>query len=175
MSDDLSYPTGRFTRPATLTPEARDAAIRTIKDTPAAMRRAVSGLGAEQLDTPYRPGGWTVRQVIHHVPDSHANAYVRLKLALTEAAPTIKPYDEAAWANLEDTKSTPIETSLVMLEVIHERFVRLLAAMSPADFARAYNHPETGLHSLDYLTAMYAWHGPHHVAHVTRLRQRMGW
>jgi len=173
--DELRYPTGRFARPDSLTADQRRAAIETIVATPSKLRAAVRGLGDSQLDTPYRPGGWTVRQVIHHVPDSHANAYCRFKLALTEDTPTIKPYDESAWAKLEDSRTTSIETSLTMLDVIHDRWVRILRAMSPEDFSRRLNHPENGIMSLDQLLTMYAWHGPHHVAHVTRLREREGW
>ena len=140
------------------------------------MREAIRGLNEKQLDTPYRDGGWTVRQVVHHVPDSHLNAYTRVKLALTENAPTIKPYDEAAWAALPDSRSTPIETSLRMLEALHERWTGLLRSMKPEDFQRRFTHPEHGkTFTLDWLVAMYAWHGRHHVAHITSLRERMGW
>jgi hypothetical protein len=172
---DLRYPTGRFAQPAAYTPAFREQAIDTIAKTPAALRKAVAGLSDAQLDTPYRPDGWSVRQVVHHVPDSHLNAYVRVKLALTEDRPTIKPYDEHLWAQLEDTRSTPIETSLTFLESLHERWVRLFRSLGDDDFGRRYVHPETGEHHLDYLIALYAWHGPHHVAHVTSLRHRMGW
>jgi hypothetical protein len=173
--DELRYPTGRFVRPEALTADQRRAAIDTIAGTPSQLRAAVRGLNDTQLDTPYRPGGWTVRQVIHHVPDSHANAYCRFKLALTEDTPTIKPYDESAWAQLEDSRSTPIETSLTLLDVLHDRWVRVLRAMTSSDFSRRLNHPDNGIMSLDQLLAMYAWHGPHHVAHVTRLREREQW
>ena len=150
--------------------------IDVIARTPDDLRRAVQRLSAEQLDTPYRPGGWTVRQVAHHVPDSHLNAYARFKLALTEDMPTIKPYDEARWAELADSRETPIETSLTLLESLHDRWVRLLRAMKPAEYARQINHPEwASPMSLDVVLALYAWHGPHHVAHVTSLRSRMGW
>ena len=173
--DELRYPTGRFARPDVLTPDQRRASVETIATTPAQMRAALRGLTEPQFDTPYRPGGWTVRQLVHHVPDSHANAYCRFKLALTEDTPTIKPYDEAAWALLEDSRTTPVETSLTMLDVLHDRWVRLLQAMSPTDFARRLNHPENGMMNLDQLLALYAWHGPHHVAHITKLREREGW
>jgi uncharacterized damage-inducible protein DinB len=173
--EDLRYPTGRFKRPESLSPDERRTAIETVAATPSRMRAAVRGLSDAQLDTPYRPGGWTVRQVVHHVPDSHANAFIRFKLALTEDVPTIKPYDEAAWATLEDARSTPIETSLALLEALHDRWDRILRAMSPEDYARRLNHPENGLMSLDQMLALYAWHGPHHVAHITSLRQRSGW
>lgn len=172
---DLRFPTGRFQRPAALDPETRARAIDTIAATPARLRDAVRGLSDAQLDTPYRPGGWTVRQVVHHVPDSHLNAYVRFKLALTEDEPTIKPYEEARWAELADTKVVPIATSLTMLDVIHERWVAILRAMQPSDFDRLLVHPETGRQSLDQVLALYAWHGPHHVAHITALRARLDW
>lgn len=173
---DLRFPTGRFQRPqAPLDQTGRRRAIDAIASTPGQLRAAIDGLTAPQLDTPYRPDGWTVRQVVHHVPDSHMNAYVRFKLALTEDEPTIKPYDEARWAELPDSRETPVETSLVLLEQLHDRWVRLLRSMSERDFARQLRHPESGVQRLDQMLAMYAWHGPHHVAHVTSLRERMGW
>ncbi len=173
---DLRYPTGRFRRPeAPLDDAERRRAIDTIAVTPAKLRAAVAGLTDAQLGTPYRPDGWTVRQVVHHVPDSHMNAYVRFKLGLTEDEPTIKPYDEARWVELGDTRDTPIETTLVLLEQLHDRWVRLLRSMAADDFARRIRHPETGVQRLDQVLALYAWHGPHHVAHVTSLRERMGW
>jgi|SRR5690242_12082504 uncharacterized damage-inducible protein DinB len=174
--DELRYPTGRFQRPTgPLSDTERRKHIDTIASTPQALRRAVEGLSDSQLDTPYRPGGWTVRQVIHHVPDSHLNAYVRFKLALTEERPTIKPYDEARWAELGDVSATPIATSLSLLDTLHERWVKLLRTVAPAEFERELVHPENGVMTLDQLLALYSWHGPHHVAHVTRLRERSGW
>ena len=173
--EDLRYPVGKHQRPETLNAAQRQAAIETIAAAPRAMREAVRGLDDAQLDTPYRPEGWTVRQVVHHVPDSHMNAYARTKLALTETTPTIKPYDESAWAMLEDSRSTPIETSLTLLEMLHDRWVRILRSMNAADFARTLNHPENGVMSLDQLLALYDWHGRHHVAHIARLRERNGW
>ncbi|MGH7617414.1 MAG: YfiT family bacillithiol transferase [Gemmatimonadaceae bacterium] len=172
---DLSYPIGKFRRPDSLSPDQRRAAISTIAAVPPKLRGAVRGLTDTQLDTPYRPGGWTVRQVVHHIPDSHSNAYTRFKLALTEDVPTIKPYDEAAWANLDDTRTTPVETSLMMMDVLHDRWVRLLQSIASADFARTLNHPENGPMNLDQLLALYAWHGDHHVAHIVGLRGRNGW
>jgi uncharacterized damage-inducible protein DinB len=173
---DLRYPIGEFERRDTLTPDERRAMIDTIAAAPARMREAVSGLSDEQLDTPYREGGWTVRQVVHHVPDSHLNAYVRLKLALTEEDPTIRPYDEALWAALEDSKLTLVEVSLTLLESLHARWVTLLHSMREEDFRRTLRHPDhTGILTLDWLVSMYAWHSRHHVAHVTSLRERMGW
>ena len=175
--DDLRYPTGRYQRPTSpLSDAQRRTMIDVIARTPDDLQRAVRSLSPEQLDTPYRPGGWTVRQVAHHVPDSHLNAYTRFKLALTEDVPTIKTYDEARWAELSDSRDTPVETSLTLLAALHDRWVRLLRAMKPDDFSREINHPEwTSRMSLDALLALYAWHGPHHVAHVTSLRSRMGW
>lgn len=175
MKDDLRYPIGRFTPPNSATPEDRQEWIREIDGFPDSLEMAVQDLSDEQLDTPYRPAGWTVRQVVHHVADSHANAYVRFRLALTEDSPTIKPYDEAAWADLADARSALIESSLVMLTGIHERWVRLLSSMSEADWEKAYIHPEGGRTPLSRALAMYAWHGRHHVAHITTLAEREGW
>lgn len=175
MTSDLSYPIGKFTPPASYSPEGRRAFIQIIADTPSDLRRAVDGLSQRQLDEPYRPGGWTIRQTAHHVPDSHMHAYTRFKLALTEDAPTIKPYDEAKWALLEDTKTADIATSLMMLTAIHDRWVRILRAMTPEEFGRPYTHPDLGRNPLDFMLALYAWHGPHHVAHIVRLRERKGW
>jgi uncharacterized damage-inducible protein DinB len=172
---DPRFPTGRFHRPAELDAAARARAIEVVAATPAQLRDAVRGLTDAQLDTPYRPGGWTLRQVVHHVPDSHLNAYIRFKLALTESEPTIKPYDETQWAELADVKAVPIATSLTLLDAVHERWVAILRAMTPADFERTLIHPETGRQRLDQVLALYAWHGPHHVAHVTSLRERQGW
>jgi len=172
---DLRYPIGPFTPPTNVTPDQRRAFIETIARTPALLRAAVEGLDEDQLDTPYRPGGWTVRQVVHHVPDSHLNAYMRLKLALTETAPTIRPYNEAAWALLADSGVVPVEVSLVLLESLHRRWVGLLRSLKDDDFASEYVHPESGRHTVDHLLGLYAWHGPHHVAHITALRGRMGW
>jgi uncharacterized damage-inducible protein DinB len=173
-SDDLRFPTGRFHFDPAATPAKRVAAIDAIRTTPAALRGAVRDLSDARLDTPYRPGGWTVRQLVHHVPESHMNAFVRFKLALTEQNPTIKPYDEDAWAKLKDAQS-PIEPSLTLLEALHQRWVTLLEGMEASDFARPLQHPERGPMTLDSMLQLYAWHGPHHVAHVTSLRAREGW
>lgn len=172
---DLRYPIGTFKYERPLTAGERKRAIAAIEQTPAKLRAAVKGLTARQLDTPYREGGWTVRQVAHHVADSHLNAYTRLKLALTETEPTIKPYDEKAWAELADTRATPVETSLALLENLHERWVGLWKTLKPADFERTLRHPEAGVRTVDWLLALYAWHGRHHTAHVSGLRERMGW
>lgn len=173
--NDLRYPIGKFHYGGKSSDEQRRRFIEEIEQTPGSMRAAVQGLSEEQLDTPYRPEGWTVRQLVHHVPDSHLNAYTRFKLALTEAEPTIKPFDEKLWATLQDSRQTPIETSLRLLESLHQRWTILLRSLRPEDFARSFNHPELGLVSLDKNLALYAWHGAHHVAHITSLRQRMGW
>ncbi|HET7712245.1 MAG TPA: bacillithiol transferase BstA [Thermoanaerobaculia bacterium] len=172
---DLRYPVGPFQPVNALSPGERRQRIEEIAAAPARMREAVTGLSDEQLDTPYRDGGWTVRQVAHHLPDSHLNAYIRLKLALTESEPTIKPYDEAAWAQLPDSVQTPVETSLTLLESLHQRWVILLRSLRDEDFARTFRHPEHGVVTLDWLLAMYGWHSRHHVAHITSLRERRGW
>ncbi|HSM85822.1 MAG TPA: putative metal-dependent hydrolase [Candidatus Limnocylindrales bacterium] len=170
---DFQYPIGTFVPDQNPTPESRARHIDQIAALPARMREAVHGLTPEQLDTPYREGGWTVRQVVHHVPDSHLNAYTRFKLALTENVPTIKPYEEAAWARLKDSEVTPVEVSLALLEALHIRWVNLLRSLKPEDFARKLNHPESGVQNLDRMLALYDWHGNHHLAHITRLRERM--
>lgn len=175
MSPDFRYPIGPFLPPPPADPASRAAAILAIAEAPAKLRAAVTGLTNEQLETPYRPGGWTVRQVTHHVPDSHLNAYARLRLALTEDRPTIKPYDEARWAELPDAKRMPVDVSLTLLESLHQRFVTLLESLSENEWKRRYIHPDTGEHTLDYFLEHYAWHGRHHVAHVTSLRSRMQW
>ena len=172
---DLRYPVGPFTFDRVGAADGRAASIRRIAEAPAMLREAISGLNDTQLDTPYRPGGWTVRQVVHHVPDSHLNAYCRFKLALTEQNPTIKPYDEGAWANLADTARTPPAVSVAMLEALHVRWVTLLESMTAADFERPLQHPDRGAISLDWMLQLYAWHGRHHAAHVTSLRSREGW
>lgn len=175
MTDDPRFPIGKFQYGGTLTAEQREQFIRDIEHAPAALRTAVEGLTPAQLNTPYRSGGWTVRQVVHHVPDSHMNAYVRFKLALTEDAPTIKTYAEDRWADLADTKATPIEISLTLLDCLHNRWVSLLRSLKPEDWKREFRHPELGVVPLEKNVALYSWHGKHHVAHVTELRKRMGW
>jgi uncharacterized damage-inducible protein DinB len=177
MEKDLRYPIGKFHRPeAALTADQRREFIDAIDQTPARLVSAIKNLKPEQLDTPYRPGGWTVRQVVHHVPDSHMNAYTRMKLALTEDEPQIKPYDEARWAELPDGKTSPIEPSLAILENLHKRWVLMLKSLTPADFSRKFRHPEWEKPmSIDDSLALYAWHGKHHVAHITTLRERNSW
>lgn len=176
MKADLRYPIGRFQFPGEVTQEQRAGWIADVEQLSLKLRQALEGLSAEQIETPYRPGGWTVRQVVHHLPDSHLNAYVRVKLALTEEAPTIKPYEEARWAELEDTRVLPLEVSLRLLEALHERWVALLRSLSAEDYRRGYRHPEHGrVLTLEEGLALYAWHGKHHVAQITSLRERQGW
>lgn len=172
---DLRYPVGPFKFAGTLSAEQRQAHIDQIAVTPENMRAAVAGLSEEQLDTPYRPEGWTVRQVVHHVPDSHLNSYVRFKLALTEEHPTIRAYDENLWADTDDARTAPVEVSLDLLESLHRRWVLFLRSFDDKDFLRTFNHPELGTVSVDKNVALYAWHGRHHVAHITSLRERNGW
>ncbi len=172
---DPRYPIGNFTPPQVMTPAMRQDMIEIISRTPSRLREAVENLTQPQLATPYRDGGWTVRQVVHHLPDSHLNAYTRFKLALTEDNPLVKPYDEAAWAGLPDSVTAPIEWSINLLDGLHKRWVAMLLSMSEADFLKTYRHPDYGARPLDFLLALYAWHGPHHVAHITDLRNRMGW
>ncbi|HEX9981706.1 MAG TPA: putative metal-dependent hydrolase [Thermoanaerobaculia bacterium] len=173
---DPRYPVGPFVNRTSLDTEERQSLIGDIAATPQRLRDAVAGLDDTQLDTPYRDGGWTLRQVVHHVPDSHLNAYTRLKLALTEDTPVIRPYDEALWANLPDVQATPVETSLMLLETLHARWVGLMRAMAPEDFARPLRHPDhDGPKSIDWIVALYSWHGRHHVAHITSTRERLGW
>ena len=172
---NLQYPIGRFQRPESVGAGDREVWLATLAAAPARFREAVRGLTDAQLDTPYRPDGWTVRQVIHHVPDSHMNSYVRFRLALTEPEPVIKPYDEAAWARLHDARSLPVEVSLQLLESLHGRWVALLESLAPSDFARTFRHPARGVMTLDANLALYAWHSQHHEAHITGLRARMEW
>jgi hypothetical protein len=171
---DMRYPTGPLTYDADVTPAKRRAWIQEIAGTPRRFRAALEGLTDAQLDMPYRPGGWTVRQLAHHVPDSHLNAYCRLKLALTEDNPTIKPYDQDAWAGLADTAQTPVAVSLSLLDAVHHRWGVLLESLSEQDFARPLMHPEYGPLTIDRLVQMYAWHGRHHVAHLVEWRKGAG-
>lgn len=173
--NDLRYPLGPFSYDPAAGEVGRRRAIDTIARLPAALRDALAGLDDRRLDMPYREGGWTVRQVVHHLVDSHVNAYIRLRLALTEDNPIIRPYDEVAWADLPDAREEAVELSLGLLERLHERWVALLRRLPAAAFDRRWRHPESGEHSLDELVQMYAWHGSHHVAHVTNLRAREGW
>jgi hypothetical protein len=175
--EDLRYPIGRMPAPeGPSTPEQREQWITSIETLPPRLCSAVHELTAEQWQTPYRPGGWTVLQLIHHLPDSHLNAYTRMKLALTEDEPTIKPYDQAAWAELPDSHATAPEISLALLENLHRRWVVLLRSLPEAAFLRTLRHPEHGrLFTMGDLLAQYAWHSEHHLAHITALRAREGW
>lgn len=174
MTDPLRFPIGAFV-PPTAPAETRGHAIHRLCRIPANLRLAVVDLAPAQLATPYRSGGWTVQQLVHHVADSHVNFYTRLKLALTEDNPTIRPYEEQLWAELADNATTPVSTSLAILDGVHERADRVLRTLPESAFARTYVHPASGQHTIDYLVHMYAWHGEHHIAHVTRLREREGW
>lgn len=173
--DELRYPIGRFSPPAAIMPAIRDAHIHTLSLAPARLRTAVKGLSDSQLDTPYRDGGWTVRQVVHHLADSHFVSYMRFKLALTSDWPTINPFDEVAWANLVDSRELPIDASLNILEGLHARWVAILESLSDDDFHRGFNHPERGRLNLAFALALYDWHSRHHTAQITSLRQRKGW
>jgi hypothetical protein len=172
---DLRYPIGKFDWSAKVDPALRPQWIGRIGEAGGRFRAAVHGLGHEQLDTPYRPGGWTVRQVVHHVPDSHMNCFIRFRLALTEEEPTVKPYDEAKWAELHDSRTAPVGVSLQLLESLHTRWVNMMEGLSDRDFERTFRHPEVGLLDLNTVLAGYAWHCRHHEAHITGLRERMGW
>ena len=171
---DLRYPIGRFAPVAASTSAIRAEQIETLRQLPERLRAAVSGLSDAQLDTPYREGGWTVRQVVHHLADSHSNSYIRFKLALTEDWPTVKPYDQEAWARLADSRE-PIAGSLAWVEGLHGRWVALLQSLGEDDFQKGFNHPEMGRQTLAASLALYAWHSRHHTAHIAGLRQRQGW
>ncbi len=172
---DLRYPIGEFTLPNEVTKAQREAWLEEVARLPERVRAALAGLSETQLDTPYRPGGWSVRQVAHHLPDSHLNSYTRFKLALTEANPTIRPYDEAGWAELGDSDA-PIEVSLALLDALHKRWGTLLNSLSESDWQRTFTHPASNQTlTLEQSLANYAWHGEHHLAHITSLRQREGW
>ncbi|HET7552741.1 MAG TPA: putative metal-dependent hydrolase [Gemmatimonadaceae bacterium] len=175
--DELRYPIGPMPKTdATLTAAERERHISSIETLPRRLRAAVAAFTPERWQTPYRPGGWTVHQLVHHVPDSHVNAYTRFKLALTEDEPTIKPYDEAAWAELADSAACVPEVSLDLLEALHRRWVALLRSLGNDDFARTLRHPEHGrTFTLDQMLAMYGWHSEHHLAHITRLIERERW
>lgn len=172
---DPRYPVGKFSFEGPLSPEQKTKFLDDIEQTPARLKAAVQGLSQQQLDTPYRDGGWTVRQVVHHVPDSHMNSYMRFKLALTEEEPTIRTYMEDRWAELPEARTAPIELSLGLLENLHKRWMLMLRAIPDADWKRTFRHPELGLVTLERNLALYAWHGRHHVAHVTELRTAKGW
>ena len=169
------YPIGRFNATGVITPNQREAFIAAITALPGQMRQAVQGLTDEQLNTPYRHGGWTIRQVVHHVADSHMNSYIRFRLALTEEAPTIKPYEEALWAELPDAKNEPVEVSLALLEALHYRWVVLLQSLTKPEWQRVFIHPVSGETTLIKVAGLYAWHGRHHLAHILNLRELYGW
>ena len=173
--DDLRYPIGRFRPPASSLPGIRAAHIQTLRLLPERLRAALSGLNDAQLDTPYRDGGWTVRQVVHHVADSHADCLMRFKLALTEDWPAINPYDEAAWANLADSRLLPVDVSVSLIDALHARWVALLESLTEDDFHKGFVHPERGRLDLATTLAIYDWHSRHHTAHITALRARQGW
>jgi uncharacterized damage-inducible protein DinB len=172
---DPRFPIGKFHYDGPPSQDQKQQFLAEIDQTPTNLREAIKGLSDAQLDTPYRDGGWTVRQVVHHMPDSHINSYIRFKLALTEDDPTIKPYEEDRWAQLADSKSTPIEVSLILLDSLHDRWARLLRSLDDADWKKTFRHPTLGPMTLEKTLAMYAWHGKHHVAHITELRKRMAW
>lgn len=175
ITADPQYPIGKFQPLPATTEQDRDAFLAEIALSPEHLRSALAGLSDAQLDTPYREGGWTVRQVVHHLFDSHANAYIRFKLALTEEEPTIKPYMEALWAELPEARTAPVEISLSLFDYLHQRWVLMMRAMGPSDWERRFRHPERGVMTLESTLALYAWHGRHHVAHITELRKRNGW
>jgi uncharacterized damage-inducible protein DinB len=174
MTNDPRYPLGKFSFEGNMTEQQKARCLDDIEQTPARLRAAVSGLNDQQLDTPYRDAGWTVRQVVHHVADSHMNSYVRFKLALTEDWPTIKTYEEGAWAKLPDS-AMPVEVSLALIDALHRRWVSLLELMSEEDFQRGFEHPEMGRQNLARTLGLYDWHSRHHTAHITGLRERQGW
>ena len=172
----LRYPVGHFQKPTTFTAEIVENWINDIEILPSKLKAAVENLSEDQLNTPYRPGGWTVKQVVHHVVDSHINSYVRFKWTLTEDKPMIKAYNESDWAELSDYSDTPISVSLHLLDYLHQRWVILLKKLTPADLEQLFIHPESGDEvRLDENIGIYAWHGKHHLAHITRLAERMGW
>ena len=175
MSEELRFPVGKFELPRTVTPEMRAKFIQTIEQLPPNLKEAVEDLSDEQLNTTYRPGGWTLRQVVHHIADSHLNSFCRFKLGLSEDAPTIKTYDEASWAEMADSKDAPVELSLSIIDGLHARWTRLLKSMSDADFEKKVNHPERGPMNLNELLALYDWHNCHHTAHITKTKEINGW
>src|ERR1044072_740570 len=173
--EDLRYPVGKFNFQEDLSEAQIKQAIDDIAEAPAKLRAAVGGLTDAQLDTPYREGGWTARQVVHHVVDRHLNSCIRFRLALTEDEPPIKPYDEGEWAELVDAKTAPVDLSLAILDPLHQRWVTLLRSVVPEAFKRQFRHPELGTVTLEKNLGLYAWHGKHHTAHITALREREGW
>ena len=176
MNNDLRLPIGKFVRPASLTKQEREEALQRIAELPENLRTAVRGLSQSQLDTPYREGGWSVRQTVHHLADSHMQASARVRLALTEDWPVITPYKENLWAELADARTQPAEISLQLLDAVHARMVAVLRSLDETSWTkRGYKHLESGDQTLEQIVAMYAWHGRHHTAHIASLRERMGW
>ena len=175
MQKDPRYPIGKFDYNITVTKEMRSEFIKTIEALPSQLRKEVENLSQQQLDTPYRDDGWTIRQVVHHIPDSHINSYVRFKLALTEDNPQIKTYEEHLWSELQDTFNTPIEVSLNLLESLHKRWVILLNSLTDEQFEKTFQHPEWKNITLSKTLALYSWHSKHHLAHITELKKKMGW
>lgn len=174
MSDDLRFPVGKFEK-IEVNEELREQYIKTIEDLPSKLIEAVQGLSDEQLETQYRPEGWTIKQVVHHVADSHSNSLIRFKLALTEEVPPIKPYMEDKWAELADSKHAPIELSLDLIRGLHARWALVLRSMSTEDFNRKLFHPEHGEVDLNYMISLYDWHCRHHLAHIINLKERKNW
>ncbi len=172
---DPRYPIGKFQPKPTITDDERKQCINYIAEAPANLRAAIKGLTDQQLDTPYRDGGWTIRQVVHHLPDSHMNAYIRVKLAMTEQDPAVKGYHENLWAELSDARTASVDISLALLESLHQRWVLFLRSLSSSDFGRMWKHPEHGLRDIDFLLQLYSWHGRHHTSQITSLKERMGW
>jgi hypothetical protein len=175
LTGDERYPIGKFKFDNNIDDNLRSRYIKDIEEQPNILRKTVEGLNDEQIDTPYRKGGWTIRQVVHHLPDSHLNAYVRFKLTLTENEPVIKTYEEGLWAELRDSKNTPISVSLDLLSSLHQRWVILLRTLSDSDFKKNYIHPDWGKVNLYWALAQYAWHGKHHTAHITKIKEKMNW
>ncbi len=175
MAIDPQYPIGKFQAPEKITPAMRVEFINQIAEAPERLRAAIKGFSAAQFGTPYREGGWTVRQLVHHLPDSHMNAYIRCKLALTEEEPLVKTYEEARWAELPDGRDADPEFSLALFEMLHKRWAMLLGSLDEVQFRRTLRHPAFGVITLEWLLALYAWHGRHHVAQIDALRERMGW
>jgi DinB superfamily len=175
VNSDLRLPIGRYQPPSAINESHRSEWIGVLEALPGNLRKAVDGLSEAQLDTPYRPGGWTVRQVVHHLPDSHLNSYIRFRLALTEDSPKINSYEEGRWAELPDARQSPIEASLDLLDGLHRRFTALLRSLTADEFAKTFRHPELGEVRLDWTLGLYAWHSRHHVAHINNLRAREGW
>jgi len=173
--DGIRFPVGDFTIDPEVTVEKRAAWIRQMAEAPVKLRAALAGLSDEQLDTRYREGGWMLRQVVHHLADAHLNGFARFKLALTEDNPPIKTYEETLWAETADGRDAPVELSLKLLEALHERWIILLASLREADFARTFSHPQRGAMTIDRAIQLYAWHGIHHAAHISGLRERQGW